>query len=273
MSETGRGLLELLSPELLAFLLRLLPQGEALAEHSFAAGLVERLRGEGFSGYVLAGPETETAWLAFYRGRLLEAWRQTGEGYQVGVEAYRALRGEPGSAPVYRLNPEDLPPVLALTGGGLRAAALPAGSLMAADLFARLGQEGFTGVLVLEDGVSGRAWYFSGGQVLFGADIPGAFSPGRLHLAQAPAKSLPDLSEALEQEEQQRQKERLEALWNAAQAVLQEYMGRGAVPALERLRRTQPAQDPASLGPSLRRWLETSLEPNAASMFDRLVER
>ncbi|MER3553626.1 MAG: hypothetical protein C4331_04560 [Meiothermus sp.] len=278
MGDTGRGLLGLLSPTLLGQLLRELPRGETLAENVQGGLLtpefVQRLRGEGFSGYALAQLKANLAWLAFYKGRLLEAWRQTDQGSSHGVAAYQATQGElaGGTLSLYRLSPEAIPPILALTGGILRAAALPAGSVVAADLFASLGQEGFTGALVLEDGSSGQGWYFSRGQVLFGAEIPGGFGAGRLHMAHTSAEAPPDLFTVLEQQEQQRQQERLEALWGAAQAVLREYMGRGAVPALERLRRTHTAQDPGTLGPSLRRWLETSLEPNAALMFDRLVK-
>jgi len=277
-SETGRGLLELLSPTLLGYLLHLLPQAESVAERVSGSLLtpefVERLRGELFSGYVLAQLGGEGAWLAFYKGGLLEAWRQTAQGHLTGIAAYRSLRSElPHSTLwIYRLSPEALPSILALTQGNLRAAAMPAASVIAADLFASLGQEQFTGALVLEDGAEGQGWYFSRGQVLFAAEIPGVFRPGRLHLAHTPSKAPPDLLGMLEQEQQQQKLERLEALWQATQAVLREYMGRGAVPALERLKRTHPSENPALLEPSLRGWLETSLEPNAARMFDRLMK-
>lgn len=299
----AEGLLELLSPALLSSLLRRLPQGEPVAENVPGSLLtpqwVERPGAEGFSGYALVRFGDGLGWLAFRQGKLLEAWRERGDSYLAGLEAYRAVREglERGRLSLYQLLPETVLPLLALTRGNLRAAAIPAASVSAADLFASLGQEGFGGALVLEDpsasagarppagglfkdfpladraeGAPGQAWYFLGGQVLFGAEVPEGLGQGRLHLVHMPLKDLPNLLEVFAQEEQLGRIQRLEALWNAVGAVLREYMGRGAVPALDRLRRSHPAEDPAVLKPALRRWLETSLEPNAAQMFDRLAK-
>jgi hypothetical protein len=299
----AEGLLELLSSALLGSLLRRLPQGEPVAENVpgslLAPQWVERPGAEGFSGYALLRFGDGLGWLAFRQGKLLEAWRERGDGYLAGLEAYRAIREglEWGRLSLYRLPPETVLPLLTLTRGSLRAAAIPAASVIAADLFASLGQEGFSGALVLEDpstsaeapplagglfkdlppaaraeGAPGQAWYFLGGQVLFGAEVPQGLGQGRLHLVQMPLKDFPDLLELFAQEEQLGRAQQLEALWNAVGAVLREYMGRGAVPALDRLRRSHPGEDPVVLRPALRRWLETRLEPNAAQMFDRLAK-
>lgn len=278
MSEGSRGLLDLISPALMGYLLSFLPQNDPLAE-GVPGGLltsefVERLRGESFCGYALAKlPGEERAWLAFYRGRLLEAWRQTPGHHLIGGVAYRTMRKEisRSTLSLYRLQPDALPPIVSLTQGNLRMVGMSAASVIIGDLSDSLAQEQFTGALVLEDGSVGRAWYFLRGKKLFGGEIPSAFRDGRLHLVQSPAKAPPDLLDKIQEEEKQLRKTRLEVVWNAAQEVLKEYMGRGAAPALERLRKTYSAEDPGLLEQNLRRWMEQSLEPNAAALFDRLL--
>ncbi|WP_297853724.1 hypothetical protein [Meiothermus sp.] len=277
MSE-NRGLLEHISPALLGYLLSFLPQHDPLAE-SVPGGLltpelIERLRGDGFCGYALAHfSGEERGWLAFYRGRLLEAWRQTTYGHLSGTVAYRALQRElaQGTLSLYRLRPDDLPPVVALTQGALRITAMAASNVVLADLLESFGQEQFTGALVLEDGLAGRAWFFARGQRLFGGELPEQFREGRLHLVQAPSKAPPDLLEQARQEDLEQRSIRLKVVWNAAQEVLREYMGRGAPLALERLQKIHTTDDPTALEKTLRRWMAESLEPNAATLFDRLL--
>jgi hypothetical protein len=79
------------------------------------------------------------------------------------------------------------------------------------------------------------------------------------------------LLEQARQEDQEQRNTRLNVVWNAAQEVLREYMGRGAPSALERLRKVHTADDPTTLEKALRRWMTESLEPNAATLFDRLL--
>lgn len=277
MSE-NQGLLERLSPALMGYLLSFLPQQTPLAENVpgglLTPELVERLRGDAFCGYALARfPGEERGWLAFYRGRLLEAWRQTTYGHLSGTVAYRALQREMGlgTLSLYRLQPDDLPPVVALTQGSLRMAAVAASSMVVADLLDSLAQEQFTGALVLENGLVGRAWFFARGKHLFDGELPTQFREGHLHLVQAPSKAPPDLLEQARQEDQDQRNTRLNVVWNAAQEVLKEYMGRGAPLALERLRKIHTTEDPATLEKALRRWMTESLEPNAATLFDRLL--
>ncbi len=277
MSE-NRGLLEHISPALMGYLLSFLPQHDPLAESVpgglLTSELVERLRGDNFCGYALARfPGEERGWLAFYRGRLLEAWRQATYGHLSGTVAYRALQREfgLGTLSLYRLQPDDLPPVVALTQGLLRMTGMAASSVGVADLMDSLMQEQFTGALVLEDGLVGRAWFFARGKRLLGGEVPTQFREGRLHLVQAPTKAPPDLLEQARQEDQEHRNARLNVVWNAAQEVLKEYMGRGALSALERLRKIHTTDDPAALEKALRRWMTESLEPNAATLFDRLL--
>jgi len=272
-------LLDLLSPSLLGYLLSFLPQNDPLAETVpgglLAPEFVERLQAEQFSGYALAKlPGDERAWLALYRGRLLEAWRQSIGGHLIGAVAYRALRKEFSRAilSVYILPAETLPAIIALTRGSPRMVGMAAASVIMPDFADSLAREQFTGALVLEDGSVGRAWYYLRGKRLFGGELLPALGNGRLHLVQSPAKAPPDLLLQIQQEEQQNRKNRLAAIWNAVQEVLKEYMGRGAVLALERLRKAHPSEDPIALEQNLRRWMEQSLEPNAAAMFDRLLE-
>lgn len=277
MSE-NRGLLEHISPALMGYLLSFLPQQTPLAENVpgglLTPELIERLRGDAFCGYALVRfPGEERGWLAFYRGRLLEAWRQTTYGHLSGTVAYRALQRElgQGTLSLYRLQPDDLPPVVALTQGSLRMAAVAASSVGVADLLDALAQEQFTGALVLEDGLVGRAWFFARGKHLFAGEPPSHFREGHLHLVQAPSKAPPDLLEQARLEDQEQRAIRLNVVWNAAQEVLREYMGRGAPLALERLRKIHTTEDPATLEKALRRWMIESLEPNAATLFDRLL--
>jgi hypothetical protein len=271
-------LLEHISPALMGYLLSFLPQHDPLAENVpgglLTSELVERLRGDNFCGYALARfSGEERGWLAFYRGRLLEAWRQTTYGHLSGTVAYRALRREfgLGTLSLYRLHPDDLPPVVALTQGLLRMAGMSASSVVIEDLMGSLMQEQFTGALVLEDGLVGRAWFFARGKRLFSGELPAQFREGSLHLVQAPSKAPPDLLEQARQEDQEQRNTRLNVVWNAAQEVLREYMGRGAPSALERLRKVHTADDPTTLEKALRRWMTESLEPNAATLFDRLL--
>lgn len=277
MSE-NRGLLEHISPALMGYLLSFLPQHDPLVESVpgglLTSELVERLRRDNFCGYALARfPGEERGWLAFYRGRLLESWRQATYGHLSGTVAYRALQRELGlgTLSLYRLQPDDLPPLMALTQGLLRMSGMAASSVVVVDLMDSLRQEQFTGALVLEDGLVGRAWFFARGKCLFGGEVPTEFREGRLHLIQAPTKAPLDLLERVRQEDQEQRSARLNAVWNAAREVLKEYMGRGALPALERLRQIHTTDDPATLEKDLRRWMTESLEPNAATLFDRLL--
>lgn len=277
MSE-NRGLLEHISPALMGYLLSFLPQHNPLAESVpgglLTSELIERLRGDNFCGHALARfSGEERGWLAFYRGRLLEAWRQTTYGHLSGTVAYRALQRElgQGTLSLYRLQPDDLPALVALTQGLSRITAMAASSVVVSDLVDSLAQEQFTGALVLEDGLVGRAWFFARGKHLFGRELPAEFREGHLHLVQAPSKAPPDLLEQARQEDQEQRAIRLSVVWNAAQEVLKEYMGRGALSALERLRSIHTTDDPASLEKALRRWMSESLEPNAATLFDRLL--
>lgn len=273
----GQGLLELISPSLMGYLLAALPRRDPLAE-SVPGGLlvpdlIERLRGEGFCGYTLARfSGEERGWLAFYRGRLLGAWRQTTYGHLAGTVAYRALQREMGLAmlSLYRLQPDDLPPLVALTQGLLRATWAAQG-VTVADLKGSLLQEQFTGALVLEDGLVGRAWFFFHGKCLFEEVLPLKFREGHLHLVQAPSQAPTDLLEQARQEDQLQRSSRLAVVWNAAQEVLKEYMGRGGSSALERLRTIYATEDPTALEKALRQWLAESLEPSAAILFDRLL--
>jgi len=274
----NQGILVHISPALMGYLLSFLPQQDPLAESVpgglLTSELVERLRGDSFCGYALARfPGEERGWLAFYRGRLLEAWRQTTYGHLSGTVAYRALQREfgLGTLSLYRLQPDDLPPVVALTQGVLRMTGMAASSVVVADLVGSLIQEQFTGALVLEDSQVGRAWFFARGKRLFGGELPSQFREGRLHLVQSPGRAPPDLLELARQEDQEHRNTRLNMVWNAAQEVLKEYMGRGALPALERLRKIYTSEDPVVLEKALRRWMTESLEPNAASLFDRLL--
>lgn len=273
-----RGLLEHISPGLMGNLLGFLPQDDPLAE-SVPGGLlnpelVERLKSDTFCGYALARfAGEERGWMVFYRGRLLEAWRQTTYGHLSGTAAYRALQREfgMGTLSIYRLQPDDLPPVVALTQGLRRMIGAAAGSLEVVDLVDSLVQEQFTGVLVCEDGLGGQAWFLARGRFLFGEKMPSKFSEGRLHLVQAPSKAPPDLLELARQEDLEHRHARLAVVWNAAQEVLTEYMGRGAPLALERLRNIYPSDEPTALENALRRWMTESLEPNAAVLFDRML--
>ncbi len=274
----SQGLLEHLSPALMGYLLSFLPQHNPMAE-SVPGGLltpelIERLREEQFCGYALARfPGEERGWMAFYRGRLLEAWRQTTYAHLSGTVAYRAFRRELGQATVslYRLQPDDLPPLVALTQGLPRVRGAAAQSVAVAELLDSLRQEQFTGALVLEDGLVGRAWFFARGKRLFDSVVPRELHKGRLHLVQAPTKAPPDLIEQARHEDLEHRQARLNAIWSAAGEVLREYMGRGAGLALERLRGIHSVDDPALLERDLRRWLTESLEPNAALLFDRLL--
>ncbi len=274
----NRGLLEHISPALMGYLLSFLPQQEPLAEGVpgglLTPELVERLRGDNFCGYALARfSGEERGWLAFYRGRLLEAWRQATYGHLSGTAAYRALQREFGQGilSLYRLQPDDLPPMVALTQGLLRMTGMAASSVVVADLMHALMQEQFTGALVLEDGQVGRAWFFARGRRLFSGDMPTQFREGRLHLVQAPTKAPPDLLELARKEDQEHREARLDVVWNATQEVLKEYMGRGAFAALERLRKIYTSDDPTALEKALRQWMIQSLEPGAATLFDRLL--
>jgi hypothetical protein len=235
--------------------------------------LVERLKSDTFCGYALARfAGEERGWMVFYRGRLLEAWRQTTYGHLSGTAAYRALQREfgMGTLSIYRLQPDDLPPVVALTQGLVRIMGA-ASSVEVVDMVDSLVQEQFTGALVVEDGLGGRAWFLGRGRLLFGEKLPSMFPEGRLHLVQAPSKAPPDLLELARQEDLEHRTARLAVVWNAAQEVLTEYMGRGAPLAIERLRGIYPSEEPAALEHALRRWMTESLEPNAAVLFDRML--
>ncbi|GIW28311.1 MAG: hypothetical protein KatS3mg070_1674 [Meiothermus sp.] len=276
--DENQGLLEHISPSLMGYLLAALPRRDPVAESVqgslLTPDLIERLRGEGFCGYALARfSGEERGWLAFYRGRLLGAWRQTTYGHLAGTVAYRALRREMGLATLslYRLQPDDLPPLVALTQGSLRATWAAASNVVAADLMDQLSQEQFTGALVLEDGLVGRAWFFFRGNCLFDEALPPEFHEGYLHLVQAPGQAPADLLEQAQQEDQAQRSSRLSVVWSAVQEVLKEYMGRGASSALERLREIYTTDDPTALEKALRQWLTESLEPNAATLFDRLL--
>jgi hypothetical protein len=281
-----KGLLETLSPKLLGYLLGLLPRSDRIVD-GLPGGLltpafVERLRAEAFSGYVLVQLD-QPAYMLFYRGRLLEAWCISQNQHLLGSDAYHAIRRDllQGEVSLYRLSVETVPAILALTQGSLRIVRVAATGVMVADLREALEQEKFTGSLVLENGSVGRAWYFLKGQLLFvdpsiletgevpQGGIPRSFREGWVHLVQSPMKPPLDLLEVVREEKFQERQNLLETTWSAAQEVLREYMGRGASPALERLRKIHTTQDPAQLEQTLRQWMEQSLEPSAASLFDR----
>lgn len=273
-----QGLLERISPSLMGHLLDALSRRDPLVEHApgglLIPELIERLRGEGFSGYLLARfSGEERGWLAFYRGRLLGAWRQTTYSHLSGTVAYRAVQRELGLAilSLYRLQPDDLPPLVALTQGSLRLTGVEAREVLVENLVQSLVQEQFTGALVLEDGLVGQAWFLARGKYLFETLPPARFAAGVLHLVQAPNQTPPDLYEQAQQEDRAQRSLRISTAWNAAHEVLKEYMGRGASLALERLQHIYATDDPASLEKNLRRWMTESLEPNAAVLFDRLL--
>ncbi|AWR86181.1 hypothetical protein [Meiothermus taiwanensis] len=273
-----RGLLECISPSLMGSLLDALWPHDPLVERVpgglLAPALIERLREDGFSGYLLARfSGEERGWLVFYRGRLLEAWRQATYGHLTGTVAYRALQRELNLATIsiYRLQPDDLPPLVALTQGSLRMSGVAARGMAAEDLTRLLVQEQFTGALVHEDGLVGRAWFLARGRYLFDALLPEHFAEGVLHLVQAPSQAPLDLLELARQEDETQRSLRLNVIWHAAQEVLKEYMGRGAASALERLQHIYAIDDPPVLEKTLRRWMTESLEPHAAVLFDRLL--
>ncbi|RIH86964.1 hypothetical protein [Calidithermus roseus] len=279
METASRGLLDTVSPALLAYLFGFLPQNDPLTEwvpgELLTPEFVQRLRESQFTGFALAKLPRGHGLLVFYKGRLLEAWRQDLQGYEAGTTAYRHLIAElsKGGLSLYKLRLEDVPCLLALTQGSPRFLAAIPRSLQLETLLDSLRQEHFTGVLVVEDGSAGRAWYFYRGQPVFSPELPRELREGRVHLLQSPNKAPPDLFEVLQREEEELRRQQSNRMWESVEQVLREYMGRGAAGALERLRRTLPEDDPEELRQGLVKWLGQTLEPGAAKLFEQLIQR
>lgn len=195
----NRGLLDSLTPALLAYLFEFLPQAEPVAERVpgslLTSELLTRLRSERFSGYALT-KSPNAGLMLIYRGRLLEAWEQVSGG--TGVKACQLLLSSlPYSTlSLYRLPTESLPAVLSLTQGTVRYQG-NASTVSNPKLLELLSHEQLNGAVVLENGEVGRAWYFSQGKNLFGHSMPDVYREGHLHIVQAPAKAPKDILEQL----------------------------------------------------------------------------
>ena len=279
MDTASRGLLDTVSPALLAYLFGFLPQNDPLTDwvpgELLTPEFVQRLRESQFTGFALAKLPKGHGLLVFYKGRLLEAWRQEPHGYEAGTTAYRNLMAELalGGLSLYKLGLEGIPCLLALTQGSPRFLAVAPRSLQLETLLDSLRQEHFSGALVVEDGSAGRAWYFYRGQPVFSPDLPRDLREGRVHLLQSPGKAPQDLFEVLQREEEGRRRQQSDRMWESVEQVLREYMGRGAAGALERLRKSLPEENPELLRQGLVRWLTQTLEPGAAKLFEQLIQR
>ncbi|RIH81840.1 hypothetical protein Mterra_02939 [Calidithermus terrae] len=279
MDTASRGLLDTVSPALLAYLFGFLPQNDPLTEwvpgELLTPEFVQRLRESQFTGFALAKLPKGHGLLVFYKGRLLEAWRQEPHGYEAGTTAYRNLMAELalGGLSLYKLRLEGIPCLLSLTQGSPRFLAVAPRSLQLETLLDSLRQEHFSGALVVEDGSAGRAWYFYRGQPVFSPDLPRDLREGRVHLLQSPGKAPQDLFEVLQREEEERRRQQSDRMWESVEQVLREYMGRGAAGALERLRKSLPEENPELLRQGLARWLTQTLEPGAAKLFEQLIQR
>ncbi len=280
MNASPRGLLDSLAAPLLGYLFEFLPQTDPLSEwvpgKLLTTEFVLRLRESEFTGFAHAkhGHELQGI-LIFFKGRLLEAWCFSGSSYETGIDAYQELmsRLSVGGLALYKLPTDAIPAVLALTLGALRISADDAKVVNSPNLMNSLEVDRFGGVLVLEDGHVGQAWLFGRGQLLFPPPLPDNFRHGRLHMVYAPARAPKDLFDALTDQNRNRQQQELERVWAAALAVLTEQLGRGASQTLETQRHRIISDDANEVFAALRRFFETSFEPEAVKDFEKQLTR
>ncbi len=213
MSE-GRGLLDVVSEGVLAYLMEFLPQqdpksewvpGELLTSH-----FVHRLERTGFTGFAHAKIKDEVIGaMIFYKGRLLEAWRRTdtidGKGApETRGDAYRNLMPmlPKGGVALYNLSVEAVPSIVSLTLSD-HTESMAAQEMMPSTLEMRLSLVEFTGAVILENGIVGQTWFFHKGERLFEPPLPDEFREGRLHVAHTPGQHTPKVLPIQEQENEE----------------------------------------------------------------------
>jgi hypothetical protein len=205
----GRGLLNIVSEGVLAYLMEFLPQqdpksewvpGELLTSH-----FVHRLERSGFTGFAHAKiKDNVVGAMIFYKGRLLEAWRRTKNDAETRGEAYRNLMPmlSKGGVALYNLSVEAVPAIVALTLSD-QTESMVAEAMQPSTLETRLSLVEFTGAVVLENGSVGQAWFFHKGQRLFEPPFPDEFREGRLHVAHSPGQHTPKVLPVQEQGDEQ----------------------------------------------------------------------
>jgi hypothetical protein len=280
MSQSHRGVLDVLPAHLVGYLFEFLPQTDPLSEwvpgHLLTDEFVQRLRQTEFTGFAHAKRGTELRGIfVFFKGRLLEVWSHAPIGCAVGLDAYHILLDEVrhGGLALYKLPTDAIPAVLALTMGSLGVAAAEARLVNAGNLQQQLNTERFAGVLLLENGSTGQAWLFQRGELLFAPPLPDEFRAGNLHLYHAPAKAPKDLLEALAEEQRQQRTAELERIWNAALAVLNQQLGRGATQALETQKKRIISSHPEETFAQLRRFFEINFQADAVHDFEQRLSR
>ena len=280
MNANPRGLLDSLSTPLLGYLFEFLPQTDPLSEwvpgKLLTNEFVLRLRESEFTGFAHAKHGNELhGILTFFKGRLLEAWCFSGSSFETGTDAYQELmsRLPTGGLAIYKLPTDAIPAILALTLGTLRVSAADAKVVSSQNLIKNLEQDRFNGALILEDGHVGQVWLYQRGQLLFAPPLPDAFRHGHLHLVHAPAKAPKDLFDTLADQSRAQQQKELERVWAAALAVLTDQLGRGANQTLKTQRQRVVSSDPAEVFAALRRFFESSFEPEAVRDFENHLNR
>ncbi|WP_027890961.1 hypothetical protein [Calidithermus chliarophilus] len=259
------------------------------AEQKLSGGALEQslaiLQGSEFSGIITL--ETRTGLLArilFERGRLVHALR----GDLEGAPALEQLRAEPGfnAIALHPLEGPALALALAAVSGEVRS--LGNSTLVnVAAVLERLGQEGFSGVVALELGLSLKVWVLREGEVLEGGEVPEGDQRGRLTelvwrgepapeigfagpSAPAPPEP-PSLASPGELEAAVSALLDPERIWQAAHEVVQGRFGSRAPWVMERFREEFGALEPGQLLHNLSAQIESVLGSYHAKRFREMA--
>ncbi len=258
----GRGAIDTISLEVLAYLLEHLPQSQPDSDWIPGAlldsAMMQRLLANRFTGFAAFAFENE--WLGgllFYQGQALEAWRRALGGLENRAEAYRNLLPmlEFASVRFFVLPTSLIPCVAALTVTD-RLESYDATKLSVAQMLTKLEQSQFAGAVILENGAVGQAWYFARGLALLEPTFPEAFREGRLHILHNPSQIPVDVVEVDRTETKQDDAAQVLHLQKAFEAVLLEHVGVNTKALLDANKAMLQQSNPRQLQESLEVWLE-----------------
>lgn len=273
-----------LSPDLIYDLLARLPNRGYLLERAPGAMLdldyLHRLRSMAFSGCTLVDFGNKRSFLLHYLGKLVHA--QYGD--LQGTGAIHGLLQEVPRAEVYIVR--VLPPVLLLGMapqlGKARTTKLQSSVFKTDRLLEVLLASHFSGALVLEYLGLLSVWYVREGQLFQSQPMP-PYLEGTLSLFDAPPEPSEDLlpqlghlqktiPQKLEPQKLQPASQAGQGVWQAAETVLNQYLGRGAGMALERIKQAAQQEDPGQVQAVIQKRLEAVLGKTAAQRFIELLK-
>lgn len=224
-----------------------------------------------FSGCTLADfGNAKRGLLVHYLGKLVYAQHESRQ----GAEALDTLLKDASKASVtvFRVLPALLLLGLAPAMGKVRVSRLLS-ALKSETLMQALQTAQFNGAVVLELLSLASSWYVREGQLFQSQAMPPSFNEGTLYLFDAPSGPSQDLLQALFTLEQARANQKqvdLEPIWQAAEAVLKEYLGQGAGYAFERIRKQVRHDDVELLQAEIKKRLEGMLGKAAVQRFVEL---